>query len=693
MSAAHTTVALSELFFDNRKLQRAVSVDTWNQYDAAVKNGGPLSKAALDDIAGVIRKWALANGCRRFAHVFYPFGRQAAFKYCSFVDLDYNTKDWTSPLELKDEQFFAQHLVQSETDGSSFPSGGLRDTHTAAAYLSWDRTSPFWIRDRTLFIPSAMVTYEGLAADIKTASLRAERAAKEECKRLMEALGTPVEGVVCNVGLEQEFFLIPVELYNARTDLQAAGRTLFGAKPTRAQQFSDHYFAEPNPKAKLVLQQFQTECHRLGISFTVGHNEVAPSQHEFSPVFTTSNVAVDQNMLAMKVLDEIATQNGMVALFHEKPFAGLNGNGKHTNWSMGSIAGDNFMAPPKDGADIKIKHRFLAVVAALAHTVKNHGDLMRLGVATPSNDERMGAQEAPPAIISLYMGKGVTNFFEGLARGEVSLSDWKNPQTHSLNLGTPAAADVIAQPEDRNRTAPFPWCGNRFEFRAAGGSQNVGWVLTCLHAAIADSYRQLSARIEKEGIETAITNTLKENVGALFAGDNYSAEWQAEAVKRGLPVLRTTADAADVLSLEKNVQLFSSLAIMTPREVEARQAMIYEHYSAVVKMEAATVIQMFNTGLIPACGEEIRKMPSALLGRRETVYAELGRATQQLEDVLAAVPKDDLKEEAHYIKDKLRPQLVAARKAAEAVEKLLSKKLYPFPTYQDILFSHHVTTA
>jgi glutamine synthetase len=287
----------------------------------------------------------------------------------------------------------------------------------------------------------------------------------------------------------------------------------------------------------------------------------------------------------------------------------------------------------------------------------------------------------------------VTNFFEALARGEVTLADWKNPQTHALSVGTPAAADVIAQPEDRNRTAPFPWCGNRFEFRAAGGNQNVGWVLTCLHSAIADSYRQLAARIEKEGIETAITNTLKENVGALFAGDNYSAEWQAEAAKRGLPILRTTADAADVLSLEKNIQLFSSLAIMTPREVEARQAMIYEHYSAVVKMEAATVIQMMNTGLISACGEEIRKMPTSLLGRRETVYAELARATQQLEDVLAAVPKGDLKEEAHYIKDKVKPQLLATRRAAEAVEKLLSKKLYPFPTYQDILFSHHVTTA
>jgi glutamine synthetase len=382
----------------------------------------------------------------------------------------------------------------------------------------------------------------------------------------------------------------------------------------------------------------------------------------------------------------------LVALFHEKPFAGLNGNGKHTNWSMGSTAGDNFMAPPKEG-DEKKKIRFLAIVAALARTVKHHGDLMRLGVASPSNDERMGAQEAPPAIISLYMGHGVTNFLEQVARGEAKITDWKNASTHPLNLGTAAAGDVIAQPEDRNRTAPFPWCGNRFEFRAAGGSQNIGWVLTCLHAALADSYRALTARIEKEGIEGAITNTIKENVGAMFAGDNYSQEWQDEAVKRGLPVLKTCADAADVLSMEKNVQVFSSLAIMTPREVEARQAMIYEHYSATVRLEANALLTMLNTGLIPACGEELRKMPSSLLGRREVVYAELAQGIIKLEDALAGVPKDDLKAEAHYCKDKLRPMLRETRLRAEAVEKLLSSKLYPFPTYQDILFSHHQTAV
>jgi glutamine synthetase len=679
---------LSSNYFDNRSLKASLAPATWSEFDNATKTGVALSKPATEEIASVVRKWALSKGCKRFAHVFYPFGRGPAFKYNTFVDLDYGAADWTAPLELKDEQFFASHLIQSETDGSSFPSGGLRETHTAAAYLSWDRTSPFWVRDNTIFIPSAMVTYEGLATDIKTPSLRAERAVKEQCKRLLEALGQPVEGIVCNVGLEQEFFLIPLEHYKAREDLQATGRTLFGAKPVRAQQFSDQYFAEPNPIAKRVLQEFQDECHKLGISFTVGHNEVAPSQHEFSPVFTTSNVAVDQNLLAMKVLDEIAGKHGLVALFHEKPFAGLNGNGKHTNWSMGSTAGDNFMAPPKEG-DAKQKIRFLAVVAALSRTVKLHGDLMRLGVATPSNDERMGAQEAPPAIISLYLGHGVTQFLEQVARGEAKITDWKNSATHPLNLGTAAAGDVIAQPEDRNRTAPFPWCGNRFEFRAAGGSQNVGWVLTCLHAALADSYRALTERIEKEGIETAITNTITENVGAIFAGDNYSQEWQDEAVKRGLPILKTCADAADVLSLEKNIQVFSSLAVMTPREVEARQNMIYEHYTATVKLEANALIQMLNTGLIPACGEELRKLPTALLGRREVVYTELAQAVIKLEEAVAGLPKDDLKAEAHYSKDKIRPQLRETRLRAEAVEKLLSAKLYPFPTYQTILYSHH----
>lgn len=688
-----TKVNLSERFFDLRKLQKAVSAETWQAFDDSIKNGSALSKKTADEVANAVRTWALSLGVKRFAHTFYPFGRGPAFKYNTFVDLDYSAKDWTAPLELKDEQFFAAHLVQSETDGSSFPSGGLRETHAAAAYLSWDRTSPFWVRDNTLFIPSAMVTYEGLAADIKTASLRAERAVKDECKKLMSALGQPVDGIVCNVGLEQEFFLVPVEHFNARTDLQATGRTLLGVKPLRSQQFNDQYFAEPNPKAKLVLQQFQDECHKLGISFTVGHNEVAPSQHEFSPVFTTSNVAVDQNLLAMKVLEEIAGKHGLVALFHEKPFAGLNGNGKHTNWSMGTTGGDNFMAPPKDTSDPKEKTRFLAIVASLLRTVKQHGDLMRLGVATPSNDERMGAQEAPPAIISLYMGHGVTEFLEQVAAGSTKLSDWKPAATHSLSLGTSAAGDVIAQPEDRNRTAPFPWCGNRFEFRAAGGSQNVGWVLTCLHAALADSYRALSERIEKEGIESAIANTIKENVGAAFAGDNYSQEWQDEAVKRGLPVLKTCADAADILSLEKNVQVFSSLAIMTPKEVEARQAMIYENYANTLKLEANTLAQMINTGLIPACGEELRKLPTALLGRREIVYKELAAAVEKLEALIAAIPKDDVKEEAHYAKEKLRPALRETRQAAEAVEKLLSQKLYPFPTYHDILYSHHQTAV
>jgi glutamine synthetase len=656
------------------------------EFREASLTGKALSKALANKLAKAIYDWAVARGVLRFAHVFNPCCRPPAFKYNSFALPDFKTSDWTSPLDFVDS-LSGSMLLFSETDGSSFPAGGLRVTHQAAAYLSWDKTSPCWIKGDTLFIPSASITYAGDANDEKTPLLRSLRAIDKEATRLLHLLGyKDVKHVVCNVGCEQEFYLVDRELFLKRPDLVNCGRTLLGVVGPNNQQLSDNYFAEPNRKVQNFFREFQKRSMDLGISYVVGHNEVGPSQHEWSPSFTLVNIAADQNNLSMQLMQEVANNNGLAALLHEKPYKGVNGSGKHNNWGLNTDTGKNLYVQGDTPEDQKL---FVAMVATLARAIFRYGDLLRLGVATPSNDHRLGAHEAPPAIMSIYLGQGLTEFLRKASEGG-PLHGYSTEQRY-VNSGTNSVGPVPTMPEDRNRTAPFPWCGNRFEFRAVGSSQNVMWPCTLLQAIVADSVKVLADNIEaSKDVDGSIRNMLKENFGAIFVGDGYSEEWHNEAVKRGLSNLRDTPSAVDILSSPANQNLLSNMGVLTPKETQARQQILYDNYTTVQEIEAKTLLQMVNRGVLPACSKDLA-LTDPLLGKDEkaAVYTNLRNAATKLQEALKGLPQGDSKGAAHYAKDQVKPAMAKLRAAADASEELISLELYPYPTYQELWYNHH----
>jgi glutamine synthetase len=668
------------------KLREQLPAAVWQSFEKSLQDGKNMDKATANAVAGAVKDWAISRGATTFAHVFYPATRPPALKYNTFINLNFGAEDWNYPLALLDDQFSGTAMLYGETDGSSFPNGGLRATHEAAAYLAWDRTSPMWIREDTLFIPAVFVTYYGHAQDEKTPLLRSQRAINDEGVRLMHLLGYPeTKSVVTNVGVEQEFYLIAREHYAARPDLQMTGRTLVGAPATNNQQLSDKYFSEPSSRVKGFFKEYENECRKLGISYMVGHNEVGPSQHEWSPIFSLTNVAADQNNLAMRLMQDVAIRHGLVCLVHEKPFKGINGSGKHNNWGLNTNTGKNLYVA---GENDKDEVMFMAMIATLARAIRKHGDILRLGVATPSNDHRLGAHEAPPAIISLYLGKTLSEFAEKAAEGG-PLTGYTGAKVRSVDSKTSSVGTVPTGPEDRNRTAPFPWCSNRFEFRAVGSGQNISWALTCLHAAVAESMKALADDISGgKKVEDAIRTMLKANIGALFAGNNYAEEWHKEAEKRGLPHIRDTPNAVDILSDQKNIDLLSNVKVFTPEETQARQAVLYQHYTDTLTLEASTLIQMMNTALLPACGEDLLHSHKALVGDREQTYVKLQKATQKLQKQLDDLPEDP-KKAAHYCADVIKPAMAGVRTIADQIEGIINRRFYPFPTYADILYSHH----
>lgn len=668
------------------QIKNLLKTDEFLQFKEASLSGKPLPKALANKLASGILGIAKARGVTRFAHVFSPVTRPVAFKYNTFALPEFKSNDWTAPLEFTD-QFSGNTLLFSETDGSSFPSGGLRATHTAAAYLSWDKTSPMWIKGDTLFIPAASITYPGDANDEKTPLLRSLRAIDTEVTRLLHLLGfKDVKHVVCNVGCEQEFYLVDRELFLKRPDLIATGKTLIGAPCSNNQQLSDNYFAEPNRRVREFLSEFQQISTELGISFVVGHNEVGPSQHEWSPSFTLSNVGADQNNLAMQLMQDVANKHGLACLIHEKPFKGVNGSGKHNNWGLNTDTGKNLYVQGEAPEDQVL---FLAMVAVLARAVFVNGDLLRLGVATPGNDYRLGAHEAPPAIMSIYLGEGLTNFAKQASEGG-PLFGYHSEQRF-VNGGTNAVGPVPTNPEDRNRTAPFPWCGNRFEFRAVGSAQNVMWPLTLLQAIVAESSKVLADNIQKSGdVDGSIRAMLKENFGAIFVGDGYSSEWHKEAERRGLSNLKDTPSAVDVLSKPKNIELLKGTGVFTEKETAARQEILYTHYAQTIDIEARTLVSMVQKGILPAASKDLAATNPALgKSEKEPVYAAIVPKLNALKETLAKSKDLEGKEAAHYFKDAVKPAGAALRQAVDAAEDFIASEFYPYPTYEELWYSHH----
>merc|ERR1719414_2775402 len=612
-------------------------------------------------------------------------GAVGAFKMDTLIDLDWASKEATKPFKAT---LPYERLFFGETDGSSFPNGGLRATHTAAAFTTWDRSSPCFVMDKVLRIPASFISHLGACIDDKTPLLRSNDALNKEGLRLLKAIkiGTDAKVIHSYLGWEQEFFVISAEAYRKRPDLVNCGRTLFGKLPARNQQADLNYFAPPAFQVQKLLFTVQSTMLQLGVPMAVVHNEVAPAQHEMSPIYCQATFSSDNNVLFMEVATKEAEKLGLAVLFHEKPFAGINGSGKHNNWSVGTDTGLNFFYPGKTDS---ARELFVTGIACLAHGLKQHNELVRCAVAHAGNDHRLGAQEAPPAIISLYPGTGFEAHVDAVINGGTLLGykAEKSTADPKARAAMPAPCGV----EDRNRTAPFPFCGNRFEFRAVGSSQNCAFPIAIVNTVMASGMAKVASLIEGGmSHRDAVAQVYKENRSVIFTGNGYSAEWPEEAKQRGLPNLTTTPLAVAAFNSEKAKEVFSAMQVFSAEECDARQEVMYENYCTTLSVEVATLVQMVETGILPACAEDLAGYAAApaLKGDREELYTAIKAATDKLKGLLEGKPHE-LAAEAAYLCDTVKPQMAQVRSLVDHAEGLLAKGLYPYPTYEEMLYSHH----
>jgi glutamine synthetase len=687
----------SSMVFDDATMAKRLPPDVLQRFKASLVSGEDTSEGDQKIIADTLFAWAREKGAVDFAHWFFPVrggggavgGQVGAYKMDTLLDIDYSSK---APIKPFKACLPHERLFQGETDGSSFPNGGLRVTHTAAAFTSWDRSAPPVIWDKVLRIPCCFVTHYGKCIDDKTPLLRSADAVKTQGLRLLKNIKmfTDATSMYSYLGWEQEFFVIPAELFKKRPDLVNCGRTLFGKLPARHQQADLNYFAPVPFSVQMLLDKVQAEMIMVGCPMAVKHNEVAPGQHEMSPVFCVANVSADYNVLFMEMMNREAAKMGLQVLFHEKPFAGINGNGKHANWSVSTDTGVNFFYPGKTD---EARSLFTIANACLSYGLCKYNELVRCSVAHAGNDHRLGAQEAPPAIISLYPGTGFEKHVEDVVAGG---------ELHSFvaekakkDLGCAAANSIEAPVEDRNRTAPFPFCGNRYEFRACGSSQNCALPIMVCNVVMAAGMAHVSDLIEG-GMSTrdAVAQVLKENKHVIFTGNGYSAEWPVEAEKRGLPNLNTTPKAIAEWNSEKNKKILETMGVFSPEETDARAESMYENYITTLSVEARTMIEMVETGIVPACAKDLSKYASfpKLAGERPALYDSIVDATDKLKALISQIHAEEekgLPNAATFICDTLTPQMSAVRELVDKAEGLLEHSLYPYPTYGELLYSHH----
>eukprot|EP00427_Karlodinium_veneficum_P018310 CAMPEP_0169132562 /NCGR_PEP_ID=MMETSP1015-20121227/38846_1 /TAXON_ID=342587 /ORGANISM="Karlodinium micrum, Strain CCMP2283" /LENGTH=734 /DNA_ID=CAMNT_0009196897 /DNA_START=44 /DNA_END=2248 /DNA_ORIENTATION=- len=680
--------------FDDKTMKAALSSAVYKRFKESLVTGAPTSDDDMKAIATALFAWARGLGAVSFAHWFFPMrggggavgGVCGAFKMDTLIDLEWSSQEASKPFK---PTLPYERLFFGETDGSSFPNGGLRATHTAAAFTTWDRSSPCFVLDKVLRIPCSFVTHLGKCIDDKTPLLRSNDAVNKEGLRLLKAIkiATDATAIHSFLGWEQEFFVIKSEHYLKRPDLVNCGRTLIGCLPTRSQQMDLNYFASVPDKVQELLFNIQSTMLKLGVPMAVMHNEVAPAQHEMSPIYCQATFSSDNNVLFMEVANTEAAKLGLVVLFHEKPFAGINGSGKHNNWSIGTNTGLNFFYPGKTDDARKL---FVTGIACLAYGLQQHNELVRCAVAHAGNDHRLGAQEAPPAIISLYPGTGFEAHVDAIIKGgellgykaEKKLADPKSKAA----MGAPCGV------EDRNRTAPFPFCGNRFEFRAVGSSQNCSFPIAIVNTVMASGMANLASRIEGGmSHRDAVAQMYKENRNIIFTGNGYSAEWPIEAKRRGLPNLNTTPAAVATFNSKKAKDVFKAMGIYAEDECDARQEVMYENYITTLTIEVETMIRMVETGIIPACTKDLdlyKAMPS-LAGDRQKVYEAIMSETKKLKDIVASKPHGDLAKEAEYLCEVMKPQMAKLREEVDRAEGLIQKSLYPYPTYESLIYSHH----
>lgn len=685
------------LVFNDKVMKAKLPTEVYESLKKTREEGVRLDSSVASVVADAMKDWAVANGATHFTHWFQPLTGITAEKHDSFIA---PTDDGGVIME-----FSGKELIQGEPDASSFPSGGLRATFEARGYTAWDPTSFAFIKDKTLCIPTAFCAYNGEALDKKTPLLRSMAALNKQALRILKLFGNKdVKSVHTNVGPEQEYFLISKEMYEQRPDLKFTGRTLFGAKPPKGQEMDDHYFGAIKPKVAAFMAELNEELWKLGVLAKTEHNEVAPAQHELAPIFTTTNIATDHNQLTMEIMQKVAAKHGLVCLLHEKPFAGVNGSGKHNNWSMATNTGINLLAP---GATPYENAQFLLFLCAVIKAVDDYQDLLRISVATAGNDHRLGANEAPPAVVSMFLGDELTEVLEAIETG----NPYKGAAKTQLKLGVDVLPKFNRDTTDRNRTSPFAFTGNKFEFRMLGSSNSIACANIMLNAAVAESLKVYADRLEgvtdfETALHEMIKKTIKDHKRIIFNGNGYDEAWIKEATEqRGLCNYRTTPDCIPHVLDKKNVDMLVGHKVFTEAELKSRCEIQLENYCKTVVIEANTMMNMAKTLIAPAveayaadvakavaakrlvdanlpCKYESKliKNLSALTDRIASCIEELEMALQELHEA------KDVVDEANAIRDNVLEKMNALRIACDEAELLTAKKYWPFPTYSDLLF-------
>jgi glutamine synthetase len=665
-----------------------LSPETYARLQTAVAHGEGLDLDLANEVAAAMKEWALEKGATHYTHWFQPLTGLTAEKHDSFFDPQ---PDGTALTEFKGKE-----LIQGEPDASSFPTGGIRATFEARGYTAWDPTSPAFIMENPngalLCIPTAFVSWTGEALDQKIPLIRSMDALSRVATRACELLGVEANHVFTTVGPEQEYFLVDEQYFFERPDLVNTGRTLFGAKPPKGHELDDHYFGSIPERILAFMMEAERELQRLGIPVKTRHNEVAPNQYEIAPIFESSNVASDHQQLTMQILQNTARDYGLVCLLHEKPFAGVNGSGKHNNWSMGTDTGVNLLDPGDTPHENVV---FLFFCTAVIQAVNKHQALLRASVANAGQDHRLGANEAPPAIISIFLGSELTKAFEAIESGSGDGGSVKE----TLALGTPLLPVLPKHGGDRNRTSPFAFTGNKFEFRALGSSMSLSLPNTVLNTIAAEAIDELATKLQAQldagvSVDEAVLAIVKESYAAnkqiCFDGDGYSEEWHKEAERRGLLNLPATPDALPWLTAEQTVRAFENYNVLSHRELEARQEVLTEQYVVKLNIEAETAASIARTQIIPAVVRHLTELKGAgnetLIGETEELLKELVFAVQKLEEVNAVHDDDTIEQEARYMLETVIPAMTAVREVADKLERIVADDLWPLPKYWEMLF-------
>ena len=683
------------MVFNDKVMQERLPKATYKALKKTVENGEPLDLSVANVVANAMKDWAVELGCTHFTHWFQPMTGVTAEKHDSFISPNGDGVIM---------EFSGKELIKGEPDASSFPSGGIRATFEARGYTTWDPTSPAFVRDGSLYIPTAFCSYTGEVLDKKTPLLRSMERLSSEAVKVLHLFGQDeVTRVATTVGPEQEYFLIDKEMYDQRVDIKLTGRTLFGAMAPKGQELEDHYFGSIKTRVSAYMRDLDEELWKLGILAKTKHNEVAPSQHELAPIFSTSNIATDHNELTMEIMKKVAEKYGLVCLLHEKPFKGVNGSGKHNNWSISTNTGENLLSP---GKHPETNYRFQLFLAAVVKAVDEYQDLLRITVASAGNDHRLGANEAPPAIISMYLGDDL----DALVRSIINGDDYESHGRERMHTGVEVLADFKKDNSDRNRTSPFAFTGNKFEFRALGSSLNIACPNYMLNTMVAEELSQFYEALKdaddlQEAVKALVRDTFTAHQRIIFNGDNYSAEWVEEAERRGLYNLKSLPEALSHFMDKKNVDLFVKNNICSEDELRARYEIDLESYCKQLNIEALTMVDMAKKDITPAVSAYVRELTDAVLSKKALsdtipVIAEMDIITDlsdkqtafaahiaKLEDeIIAAASIEDNQEKAFAYRNGVFKAMEELREVGDAMEAETGSDFWPYPSYTDLLF-------